>query len=47
MKDGTDPMCRTGNRYDETIDHSVSGCPELVTARKILNISLGYANKHS
>lgn len=35
MKDGTDPMRRICKGYDETIDHSVSGCPELVKARYI------------
>ena len=29
IKDGTSPLCRMCNKYDETIDHIVSGCPEL------------------
>ena len=28
IKDGTDPMCRICNRYKETTDHILSGCPE-------------------
>ena len=29
IKDGTGPMCSICNRYDETIDHIVFGCPGL------------------
>lgn len=35
IKDSTDPMCRICNRYEETIDHNVSGCPELAKAEYI------------
>ena len=30
IKDGTSPLCRLCNRYDESIDHILSGCPELL-----------------
>ena len=29
MKDGTDPLCRICTKQQETIDHLISGCPEL------------------
>ena len=29
IKDGTNLICRICNRYEETIDHIVSSCPEL------------------
>ena len=29
IKDGTDPQCRICGKYEETINHIVSGCPEL------------------
>ena len=29
IKAGTSPLCRLCNRYDESIDHILSGCPEL------------------
>ena len=29
IKGGTDPMCKICNRWQETRDHIVSGCPEL------------------
>jgi hypothetical protein len=29
IKDGTNPSCRVCQKYEETIDHIVSGCPEL------------------
>ena len=29
LKDGTDPMCRICGQFQETVDHLVSGCPEL------------------
>ena len=29
LNDGTDPMCRICGQFQETIDHSVAGCPEL------------------
>ena len=29
IKDGTDPMCKICNRYEETIDQIVSNCPVL------------------
>ena len=35
IKDGTDPMCRICNRYEETIDYIVSGCPELAKTEYI------------
>ena len=35
IKDSTDPMCSIYNRYEETIDHNVSGCPELAKAEYI------------
>ena len=30
IKDGTSPLCRLCNRYDESIDHILSGCPEYI-----------------
>ena len=27
IKDGTSPLCRLCSRYDESIDHILSGCP--------------------
>ena len=29
IKDGTDPKCRLCHKYNESIDHIVSGCPTL------------------
>ena len=29
MKDGTDPLSRICTKQQETIDHLISGCPEL------------------
>ena len=26
-KDGADPKCRTCEKFEETVDHIVSGCP--------------------
>ena len=35
IKDGTDPQCRLCGKYEETIDHIVSGCPELAKTEYI------------
>ena len=35
IKDGTDPQCRICGRYEETIDHIISGCPELAKTEYI------------
>ena len=35
IKHGTDPMYRICNKYEETIDHIVSGCPELAKTEYI------------
>ena len=35
IKDGTDPHCRICGRYEETIDHIISGCPELAKTEYI------------
>ena len=35
LKDGTDPMCRICGQFQETIDHLVSGCPELAKTEYI------------
>ena len=35
IKDGTQPTCRICNSYEETIDHTVSGCPELAKTEYI------------
>ena len=35
IKDGTNPHCRLCNRYDESIDHILSGCPELAKTEYI------------
>ena len=35
IKDGTSPLCRMCNKYDVTIDHIVSGCPELAKTEYI------------
>ena len=29
IKNGTDPNCRICGRFQETVDHIISGCPEL------------------
>ena len=39
IKDGTSPLCRLCNRYDESIDHILSGCPELAKTE--------YINRHN
>jgi len=35
LKDGTDPMCRICGQFQETVDHLVSGCPELAKTEYI------------
>ena len=35
IKEGTSPLCGMCNKYDETIDHIVSGCPELAKTEYI------------
>ena len=35
IKDGTDPQCRICGRYEETIDHIISGCPKLAKTEYI------------
>ena len=35
IKDGTSSLCRLCNRYDESIDHILSGCPELAKSEYI------------
>ena len=35
IKDGTNPLCRLRNRYDESIGHILSGCPELAKTEYI------------
>ena len=35
IKAGTDPLCKVCGQYDETIDHILSGCPELAKAEYI------------
>ena len=35
LKDGSSPMCRICSQYQETIDHVVSGCPELAKTEYI------------
>ena len=35
IKDGTSPLCRLCNRCDESIDHILSGCPELAKTEYI------------
>ena len=35
IKDGTDPQCRLCGKYEETIDHIVSGCPVLAKTEYI------------
>ena len=29
VKDGSSPLCRICHKYEETVDHIISGCPEL------------------
>ena len=29
IKDNTNPRCRMCNKYEETVDHIISGCPKL------------------
>ena len=35
IKDGTNPLCRLCNKYDESIDHILAGCPELAKTEYI------------
>ena len=35
IKDGTSPLCRLCYRYEESIDHILSGCPELAKTEYI------------
>ena len=35
IKDGTSQLCRLCSRYDESIDHILSGCPELTKTEYI------------
>ena len=35
IRDGTDPTCRICGRFDETINHIISGCPELAKTEYI------------
>ena len=35
LRDGTDPKCRICGQFQETIDHLVSGCPELAKTEYI------------
>ena len=46
IKDGTSPLCRLCNRYDESIDHTLSGCPELAKTEYIKrhNNAAGYVH---
>ena len=30
VKDGTSPLCRICHKHEETVDHIISGCPELL-----------------
>ena len=39
LEDRTDPKCRMCGKYDETVDHIVSGCPELAKTE--------YINRHN
>ena len=32
MKDGTSPLCGICHKHEETVDHIISGCPELAKA---------------
>ena len=38
IKDGTDPLCRICGQFEETINHIVSGCPQLAKSE--------YINRH-
>ena len=46
IKDGTDPICRICNRYKETIDYIVSGCPELAKTEYIQRHNKAAASIH-
>ena len=35
LKDGTNPLCRLCNKFEESVDHIVSGCPELAKSEYI------------
>ncbi|XP_071795627.1 uncharacterized protein [Asterias amurensis] len=35
IKDGIDPQCRICGKYEETVDHIISGCPELAKTEYI------------
>ena len=46
IKDGTSPHCRLYNRYDESIDHILSGCPELAKTEYIKRQNIAAAHMH-
>ena len=46
MKDGTSLHCRLCNRYDESIDHILSGCPELAKTKCIKRHNNAAAHMH-
>ena len=35
IKDGTNPLCRMCGKFDESVDHVISGCPELAETEYI------------
>ena len=41
-----DPKCRLWGRFDETIDHQISGCPELVKTEYIHRQNRASAHMH-
>ena len=45
-KPNTDPKCRLCGRFDETIDHIVSGCPELAKTEYIHRHNRAAAHMH-
>ena len=46
VKDGTDPMCRICGQFQETVDHLVSGCPELAKTEHIQSHNKAAAYLH-
>jgi hypothetical protein len=46
IKDGTDPQCRICGKHEQSIDHIISGCPELAKTEYIQRHNKAAANLH-